>query len=92
MSRLRSGHCCIPTHLHKIGVVDDELCTCGSPGSLSHIFFDCSDNRPNCDTLYRELSKLGVHTPIQVYDIIFGTSQEVLQVLFDFIAASQLKM
>nr|CAI5837366.1 unnamed protein product [Callosobruchus analis] len=39
--RMRTNHCCTPTHLHKIGMKDDPNCVCGEYGSLDHIIFNC---------------------------------------------------
>nr|CAI5827353.1 unnamed protein product [Callosobruchus analis] len=39
--RMRTNHCCTPTHLHKIGMKEDPSCLCGEYGSLDHIIFNC---------------------------------------------------
>ncbi|VEN36288.1 unnamed protein product, partial [Callosobruchus maculatus] len=58
--RMRTNHCCTPTHLHKIGMKDDPSCACGEYGSLDHIIFNCA-LRPQlgnrCYTEALEVSK-----------------------------------
>lgn len=53
--RLRSGHCLIPSHLHRIGVNADSLCECGEIGTLNHIFFECNKFPALVDKLYKSL-------------------------------------
>ena len=39
--RMRSGHCLVGEHLHRIGIRDSPYCECGNIETLDHIFFEC---------------------------------------------------
>ena len=39
--RLRTGHCCLRSHLHRIGVKQSPLCECGVNQTPYHILQDC---------------------------------------------------
>jgi hypothetical protein len=41
ITRLRIGHGNYPDHLHILILKEDNLCECGSEGTLDHIFFNC---------------------------------------------------
>ncbi|KAL3269057.1 hypothetical protein HHI36_008140 [Cryptolaemus montrouzieri] len=36
---LRSGHCSVPAHLHKIGITDSPLCSCGEVRDIQIFFY-----------------------------------------------------
>jgi ribonuclease HI len=46
ISRMRLGHCCIASHLHKIKVVDSPYCECGEEETLDHILLSCPISSP----------------------------------------------
>ncbi|KAL3287164.1 hypothetical protein HHI36_001643 [Cryptolaemus montrouzieri] len=56
--RLRSSHCCSPSHLFRIHVKNTDQCECGERGSIPHIFLSCPNNFQNCSLLYSNLETL----------------------------------
>lgn len=92
MMRLRSNHCLTPEHLFRIKVVDHPNCQCGEHGNITHIFFDCQLNKENCKTLYLKLSQMQIACPINVNDVIFSQSLQVIETLIEFLKSSQLKL
>ena len=58
---MRTGHCLIPKHLHKIGIVEISACELGD---LDHILFECPINGIDGSDLYTKLSTTGVPAPM----------------------------
>lgn len=90
LTRLRSGHCSIPDHLARIGVVDSPLCSCGEVGNMMHLFLSCDGNRCNVEILYEGLSSLGLSLPINIYEAIFSHREEITSLLLEFLRCSNL--
>lgn len=70
MARLRSGHTSAPVHQYKIGIRDDDLCTCGKLGTLNHIFFECNNHKNETEELIQKLLKNGQQLPITIYTLL----------------------
>ena len=49
LNRLRSGFGRFKSFMHKIGISDTNLCTCGSIQTAHHILNSCTALRPPCD-------------------------------------------
>lgn len=94
MNRLRSEHCCTPSHLMRIHVVDSDLCGCGERGDIPHIFFNCRDNMMNCSRLYDDLinTRRITNFPLNIYDLIFSNDITVYILLYNFLLASKIKL
>ena len=63
ISRMRIGHGTFPQHLHRINIVDSNLCSspnCNEVGSLNHILLHCSHLQPP-STILAILETNGVH-------------------------------
>ncbi|XP_044759296.1 uncharacterized protein LOC123317016 isoform X3 [Coccinella septempunctata] len=83
--RLKSGHCLTPAHLHRIGVRDSPNCDCGALGDIPHIFLSCEKHVVRTKLLYDKLSVLDFPLPLNIYDAIFSTKLEVLELLMQFV-------
>ena len=60
--------------LHKMKIVDDELCTrCRVKDTYEHFFFDCQDVKPLCNRVENDARiRYGVSITLAVTDILFG--------------------
>ena len=60
--------------LHKMKIVDDELCTrCRVKDTYEHFFFDCQDVKPLWKRVESDASiRYGVSITLTVTDILFG--------------------
>lgn len=65
LSRLRTGHSCLPVHLHRLRIIDSPLCRCQNEnGDLDHLLFQC--NHPVTESrseLIKEIEKLKIQNP-----------------------------
>ena len=77
LCRIRSGHCSIPAHLHRLHVKPDSLCECGSQGTLTHVLFECPINSPTSSRLYTSIQRISKTGPIGLADIIRHTPKLV---------------
>lgn len=65
ITRMRLGHVCTPSHLARLGIVDDDLCECGvDVCDLDHIFFSCC--RYNRSFFLQSLQSLNVPFPTRI--------------------------
>lgn len=92
MMRLRSGHCLTPEHLYTIKINSSPNCECGKVGSLVHVFFECNLNVHNINTLYTKLEKFEIQRPINIYEVIFTDSIDIVQILNEFLECSDIKI
>lgn len=93
IARLRSGHFLSPEHLYKINIKENSNCNCDEHGNLCHILFSCRLNYENCSLLYDKLVALNLFKlPINVYEVIFSKSEKAVQIIFEFLVASGIKL
>lgn len=94
INRLRSGHCCSPDHLFRIRVLQTDRCLCGEQGDLNHIFFGCSNNEINCQTLYSALARNVKNAPFTIYDCLTDSKlkETTISIITAFISSSHIKL
>ncbi|XP_044753620.1 uncharacterized protein LOC123313022 [Coccinella septempunctata] len=94
INRLRSGHCCSPEHLYRMKVLDNNNCECGEQGDLDHIFFGCSNNTVNCQTLYSTLVKECKVAPLTIYDCLLDSNlkETTINTIVAFISSSHIRL
>nr|CAI5861627.1 unnamed protein product [Callosobruchus analis] len=68
-----------PACLAKIGILNTDKCeTCNVPGTLDHIFFECSQYHPYQKQFLENLIIDGLHPPFNVTHLIAMNAQNVM--------------
>uniref|UniRef100_A0A8D8VF21 Uncharacterized protein n=1 Tax=Cacopsylla melanoneura TaxID=428564 RepID=A0A8D8VF21_9HEMI len=86
--RLRSKHGRYPAHLHRMGIVDSELCECGERGELEHMILTC--NRVKGNKLMNELLPLVKTYPINVDLLCHDLSSIVFKIVYKHIVGENI--
>lgn len=76
--RMRSNHCCVPSHLNKIGVKDSPNCECGEYGNLDHIIFNCQRRRQQGISLYLKAAQ-EMKGPVNMKSILASPTSKLMQ-------------
>ena len=90
LCRMRTGHCLTPVHLHKIGIKEDPLCSCGERGDLNHITLGCNNNN-NMLQNYFNLAQ-GLSSPLQISDILLFPAGKTAKHLCQFLDRQNIKI
>lgn len=90
VSRLRIGHSCLPTHLFKLKIVNNNLCECGDHvGDIDHVFFNCKNHNPS---LYSFLHMYNVALPTRMNILLRLSSFEILSLICKYINHHNIKL
>lgn len=91
VSRMRFGHCCTGTHLHKLRIKDSSICECGMDESnLNHIFFSCR----NFDhtSFFDSLVHYKFQFPIHIDNLLYNIDPPSIASLSSFISVNNIKL
>lgn len=84
ISRLRFGHCSLPSHLSRIGVVDSDACEhCNTNGNIEHTLFECVKYKSK--PLYEFLIKFRAPLPCDSYTILSFVDFKYTKALISFL-------
>ncbi|CAH2218471.1 jg22447, partial [Pararge aegeria aegeria] len=89
--RLRIGHTCTPSRLHRWGIIQSPICVCGlEEGTEDHILFNC----PNRSVSLYNILPSCVPKPIDLKSLLFLSSinKKVLNSLIKFIHSQKIKL
>lgn len=89
--RMRSGHCHVPTHLHRIGVQASSLCMCGEEGTLNHLFFACPEYSNFRVDLMDTLNSLHLPQPYNIATLMLITPV-IVKAISQFLNACSMKL
>ena len=90
--RMRSGHCLVGEHLHRIGIRDSPYCECGNIETLDHIFFECPITKLPGFNLYECVGRLGFDYPCNMNMILSNISFEISKLLMQFLDQNKIKL
>lgn len=94
LCRVRLGHCCVPVHLHKLHVLNNQHCDCGfESGDINHLFFACPLNVKPVP-LYSILYLFHIPLPTSISSLISIALQNknVLVLLAKFIHCNNIRI
>lgn len=91
MIRLRMNHCSSPAHLHKIHVLNSNLCSCGEIGDTIHILFDCSNHVAQSSSLYFAISKL-LPSPLNLTTVLSSNNSDIPKLINKFLKTINTKL
>ncbi|XP_039762486.1 uncharacterized protein LOC120635533 [Pararge aegeria] len=89
--RLRIGHTCTPSRLHRWGIIQSPICVCGlEEGTADHILFNC----PNRSVSLYNILPSCVPKPIDLKSLLFLSSinKKVLNSLIKFIHSQKIQL
>lgn len=90
LTRIRSGHCLMAKHKHRIGLAESPHCECGQVEDLNHIFFDCPINiLPDYD-IYKKLIDCKIPTPININTVLSSLNFDASIVLTTFLKKNKI--
>lgn len=84
ITRLHFGHCKTPSHLFKIKIKSNDLCDCGSPGTIDHIFFGCEKNKIQTERLVSKLQRINFQLPLNMNHILASKNIPAYKLLYEF--------
>lgn len=90
--RMRTGHCLIGVHLHKIKIKEHPYCECGGTETLDHIFFECPIHKINNFDIYLKLSQLYELSPINIQCILANLNSNAIKMIMMFINYNKIKI
>ena len=90
ITRLKFNHGRFPSHLFKIKIRNDNLCTCGQVGDINHIVFNCVQNQDHCKVLMDNLIELGFQTPLNVNNILASENFDACTALYIFFKSTNI--
>uniref|UniRef100_A0A6P7FX52 Uncharacterized protein LOC114333648 isoform X1 n=1 Tax=Diabrotica virgifera virgifera TaxID=50390 RepID=A0A6P7FX52_DIAVI len=93
ISRMKFGHACYPAHLHKIKILESDLCEfCNKIGDLDHIFYDCQKYRAQSNELFRKLLKLNIESPYNIMHLLALNRKEIYDCLLYFVRITKIQI
>ena len=93
ISRIKFGHGCYPTHLHRIGILPSDACEhCNILGDLEHIFFGCSKHTDESNELYNNIINMKIETPFNLTHLLFLQKEDVINCIIQFLRKTNIKL
>nr|CAI5825125.1 unnamed protein product [Callosobruchus analis] len=90
-TRLRFGHGRYPSFLAKIGILNTDNCeTCNVPGTLDHIFFECSQYHLYQKQFLENLISDGLYPPFNVRHLMAMNAQNVIYRIVEYLRVAQI--
>jgi len=92
--RLRSGHCHLPFHLHRINLAPHPFCPYHTDhlyeADINHVFFNCSHFSTLQFHFSSELILLGYYPPFSIQNLLSFNDIQVLNLIYSFIRLSSI--
>lgn len=85
ITRLHFNHGRFPAHLYKIGIKENDLCECGNPGDINHIFLGCPRYKHETNTFIHKLLDKNLSMPLNMNYILNFKTKDIYYVIMDFI-------
>jgi ribonuclease HI len=93
MSRLMSNHYSLNTHLHRINLVENNVCRCGNGyDDIDHAVWHCSDNYAAREHLLNTLEAQGRQPYVPVRDVLATRDLCYMQLIYVFLQMSDVKV
>lgn len=84
--RLKTNHGRFPSHLHKIGILQDPVCTCGELlCDINHILFNCQAHFAISTLLMQELREEGIADPMRLPQLLAEDNFQIYKIIFRFL-------
>uniref|UniRef100_A0A2M4BAB0 Putative i-11 aae n=3 Tax=Anopheles marajoara TaxID=58244 RepID=A0A2M4BAB0_9DIPT len=85
MSRLRSNHFALSTHLHRIGLADSKVCGCGEGfHDVDHLLWSCVEFEPARPALIAAFTAAGGRCGVPIRDILAAQDMDLLKIIYNF--------
>ncbi|XP_020296074.1 uncharacterized protein LOC109861009 [Pseudomyrmex gracilis] len=86
VSRIRTYHTAVNSHLFEKNIVDSASCQCGQPEqNINHVFFHCPCNKEHSDRLLIDLYHNGFSPPYSVEKVAFSDNVSAMFALLKFV-------
>ncbi|KAM0724701.1 hypothetical protein ACS0PU_009085 [Formica fusca] len=93
VSRLRSFHVCVNTHLLDKNIISDPAYSCGHGNqTINHVFFDCPPLLEHIGTLISDLYRADPLVDLDIPSIVFSKNTKLFLALHKFVTNAQLKI
>jgi ribonuclease HI len=93
INRIISNHTCLKPHLHRIGIIDAQVCECGEDyETVDHVLWSCGRFRQERLHLMAKLLQLGCPSNIPIRDLIGGRHWNGLRACCSFFKKCKLRI
>ena len=92
ITRLYFNHGIFPSHLAKIGIKENNLCECGSPGDINHIFLECPRYEPEINTFIQKLSEKNLIRPFNINYILSFKTKDIYFIIMEFVKKCNIRI
>ena len=92
LNRLRSGHTTLKTHLKRIGIIDNNNCSCGHEENIEHILWQCPKYQSNRDKMIKFLTKKLGNRPLSLELLLSSKNKSVIAHVTKFFDSIDIKI
>jgi len=86
IARMKFGHGKFRSHLHRLGISDTPICSCGTgTEDLNHIFLRCPLYETQITKLIKSLTALKVPLPTDIISVLATNDYDIYKILFEYI-------
>lgn len=91
--RMKFGHACYPAHLHKIKILESNICeNCNEISDLDHIFFNCRSYEQQSKKLLQSLIQLNVPCPFNIMYLLSTNDKTIFDALIHFVFEAKINL
>ncbi|KAL0803382.1 hypothetical protein ABMA28_017394 [Loxostege sticticalis] len=89
--RMRLGHACVPAHLARLHIVDNDMCECGEEvGDINHILFSCQ--KYDRSFFISSLISLRIPFPTCIKCLLYDNDYDVYKCISLFLSKNDIKI
>lgn len=93
MSRLMSNHYSLDAHLHRINLVDSNICRCGNGyDDIDHAVWQCMDNYAPRERLLNTLEAQGRQPYVPIRDVLATRDLSYMHAIYVFLQMSSIRV
>lgn len=90
---MKFGHACYPAHLHKIKILESNICeNCNEISDLDHIFFNCRSYEQQSKKLLQSLIQLNVPCPFNIMYLLSTNDKTIFDALIHFVFEAKINL
>ncbi|XP_029178519.1 uncharacterized protein LOC114946237 [Nylanderia fulva] len=85
VNRIRCGHNSLKSSLARFNIINSDLCSCGSPEDINHVFWECKKFEEERKTMVKKFKKLRLRPPIDIREVLKRLKREKIEIITEFI-------